>query len=218
MGGYGTFMGYDGNMKTFQNSLMSQEAKIQTVNIQDLDGIPNIFISKTKSRNIKILIKKETAIKAVEDLTPHQDLFGFTMGQFSLIELLEAILEKTGPASITISTWTAANADLGDVLKFIKKGLVVEARFLLDFSFQRRQPAVAQSIRQNFGPDSVRVTRNHAKFFLVENEAWKLTCKTSMNLNTNPRFEDFDISNDAQLFNFLNGVVGAIFKKTNQKD
>lgn len=166
-----------------------------------------------RRREFRRLTKKESAREAIAGLDPSTDIFGFTRGQFSLIELLEAVLEQTGPASIFLSTWTAAAADLDDVLKFLQSGKIVGAKFLLDFSFQRRQPEVAQSIRDRFGLESVRVTKNHAKFFLVENKQWTITCKTSMNLNTNPRFEDFDLSNDQQLFAFMRTIADEIFKK-----
>ena len=166
-----------------------------------------------RKKELRKLTRKETAAQAVAGLTNDMDIFGFTRGQFSLIELLEAVLGITGPAHIFLSTWTAAAADLTEVLQFLKTGKVLSAKFLIDFSFQRRQPEVAESIRQKFGADAIRVTKNHAKFFLVENAGWGLTCKTSMNLNTNPRFEDFDLSNDSALFAFMKDITNDIFKK-----
>lgn len=35
---------------------------------------------------------------------------GFTFGQFSLIDLIQAALEIAGPADVTISTWSAGSA------------------------------------------------------------------------------------------------------------
>lgn len=185
-----------------------------TVNLESLKS-PSVFASKRNhKRNLTKLLRKETAAEAIKDFSKELDVFGFTKGQFSLIELIEAVLEKTGPAKIDISTWTAANADLRSIYGFLETKNIISARFLLDFSFQRRQPAVAKQIRNIFGLDSLRITRNHAKFFLISNENWKVVCKTSMNLNQNPRFEDFDLSTDPDLFSFLQELFNEFFKKT----
>ena len=206
-------------MRLINNPLLQKETETTVDIAKCLNKSKTVFSQKTENgkRLIKRLVRKESAAHAVQDLTPQTDIFGFTKGQFSLIELIDAILNKTGPAHLILSTWTAATADLSEVLKFLSAGKLLSAQFLLDFSFQRRQPEVAQAIRNNFGKDSVRVTKNHAKFFLVENATWALTCKTSMNLNTNPRFEDFDLSNDRDLYNFIKGIVYEIFQATNQK-
>ena len=175
---------------------------------------------KTKrKRELAKLFRKETAAEAVAAFTQDVDVFGVTKGQFSLVDLLEALVEKTGPALLVVSTWTAARADIQSCLEFLQSGKVTSARFLIDFSFQRRQPAVAQTIRDLFGHDALRVTRNHAKFFALNNaDGWTVTCKTSMNLNQNPRLEDFDLSNDPALNAFLLELVGDIFKRTGTQD
>lgn len=187
----------------------------------DIDKIKSPLSLSTKNNPKKVfkkLFRKENAKEAIKGLQKDTDIFGFTRGQFSLVELIEAVVEITGPCDLFMSTWTAATADLRDVLSFLKSGKILSARFLIDFSFQRRQPAVAKAIRDQFGFDSLRITRNHAKFFQVSNKhGWNLTCKTSMNLNTNMRFEDFDISNDKVLFDFLKTITDEVFKKSNSK-
>ena len=90
---------------------------------------------------------------------------------------------------------------------------MLSARFLLDLSFQRRQPALIKYLRETFGEDAIRVTRNHAKFLLFGNDKWKITVRTSMNLNFNPRLEDVEIKDDAELYNFIDGIMADIFKQ-----
>lgn len=204
----------DLEIKKISNPLFEQK-ELDSITV-DASGIktPTSFKSVSKKRQILKLFRQESAEEAIKGLTKKVGIFGFTRGQFSLIELIEAVLNITGPAHLTVSTWTASNADLKDVFSFIKSGRVLSARFLIDFSFQRRQPEVAKAIRDTFGLGSLRITRNHAKFFQLTNvKGWNLTCKTSMNLNKNPRFEDFDISNDRELFKFLSNIIDELFKK-----
>jgi hypothetical protein len=165
------------------------------------------------SREIKKLMRQETAREAVGDLYPQCSIFGITKGQFSLIELIETLLDQTGPADVFLSTWTAAGSDLTDAFKLIDSGKMRSFRILVDHTFQRRKPAFAAKVRELFGIEAVRVTRNHAKFCLIRNDTWDLVIKTSMNLNFNPRLEDFDIADDPRTADFLQGLMNEIFTR-----
>jgi hypothetical protein len=207
-------------MKPTQNPLLFSEKGPDGIAV-DMDSLKasTIFESPTQSRKrlTRRLFRKQTAVEAVKGFSKSVGVFGFTKGQFSLIELIEAVLDITGPAELTVSTWTAANADLSSVSSLLESNKLTGARFIFDFTFQNRQPGLAQNIRKRFGPRSIRVTRNHAKFFQLKAPGWTITCKTSMNLNFNPRFEDFDLSNDPALFAFLEEIVDELFsKKTKQ--
>jgi len=164
-------------------------------------------------REIRKLFRQKTAVEALGDIYQGCSIFGITKGQFSLIDLIAAVLEQTGPASIFLSTWTAANADIHEAFVLMDSGKITDARFLVDLTFQRRQPDFAKRLRDLFGPDSVRVTRNHAKFCLIQNSEWNIVLKTSMNLNMNPRLEDFCLEDDPALTEFLNDLGDEIFKK-----
>lgn len=175
---------------------------------------PTVF-RKTKSgpkKILKRLTRGESAAEAVAGLVAGQDIFGFTKGQFSLLDLLATVNDQLGPFHLLLSTWTAAHADLDYVHAFLEKRRFLSAKFILDFTFQRRQPALAQKIRDTFGRENIRVTRNHSKFALLWNDRTRLTVKTSMNLNTNPRFENFELCFDPDLFAFLERICEELFR------
>ncbi len=167
----------------------------------------------TSRRELRDQRRVTSAAEAVAGFKPGIEIFGFTKGAFSLIDLLRALLDISGPAALAISTWTAAKYDAAEVLDFIHSGKVTETRWLVDFSFQRRCPEVANEIRWLFGTDSIRVAKNHAKFVLLTNTQWQIVVRTSMNLNTNPRFEDFTIAHDPQLAAFLNSIIEEIWQR-----
>jgi len=50
------------------------------------------------------------------------ELVGLTRGQFSLADLLVAVLDKTGPAALSISTWTAASTSVQSMLELLQAG------------------------------------------------------------------------------------------------
>ena len=154
-----------------------------------------------------------TAEQAIGEITPGCEIFGFTKGQFSLMDVIAHILSYTGPASVDISTWTAGKADISHAEKFLHDGHITSARWIVDRSFPSRQKEYFKGLIKRFGPESIRMTRTHAKFCLIKNEDWKIVLRSSMNLNRNPRFENFEISDDPSMCEFFTEMVDAIFSQ-----
>lgn len=139
------------------------------------------------------------------------ELVGLTRGQFSLTDLLVAVLAKTGPAALSISTWTAASTSVQSMLELLQTGQITRCRWLVDTTFVRRVPALVAEIRRAFGDDAIRVTRTHAKFCTVTNDKWKVAIRSSMNLNQNPRLESYEIGHDPQLCTWLEQVLADVW-------
>ena len=148
---------------------------------------------KCDKRVIKRSFAGETALDALKsaDFGRGREVFGFNRGQFSSIDLLDAVLTYTGPARCMVATWTAAKADMGRAKEFLESGRITDVRWLVDISFQNRQPELCDLLRQKFGDEAIRALRSHAKFMTVTSEDWKVVIQTSMNLNQNKRLESF---------------------------
>jgi hypothetical protein len=166
---------------------------------------------KTERRKLKDLRKIETAASAIAEFNHETELFGFTAGRFSLLHLIQAIIAKTGPVHFTISTWTAAPHEIQALSAILARGDVTGTRWLIDFSMARREPAMTAQMREFFGWDNIRVCQLHAKFCLFQNPAWRVVLRSSMNLNMNPRCEDFQLAHDPELAAFLNAILDEIF-------
>ena len=183
--------------------------------VADADAIrrAHLVLVRDRYRDIRDLRRKQTATEAVAGLDlDGREIFGLTKGQFSLIDLIEAVLDRTGPAALSISTWTAANTDVSTALSLVAAGRVTAARWLVDLTFVRRCPQLAARIREAFGADAVRVTKNHAKFSVLQNPTWKVVIRTSMNLNHNPRLEDFTVAHDPELAAFLQATLDDLWQ------
>jgi len=165
----------------------------------------------TERRQIRDLRKIKTAAEAIDGLDHENEIFGFTKGQFSLLDLLHAILRLTGPAHLSISTWTAAAYELESISALVQRGDVTGTRWLIDFSMARRESAMTARMREMFGWHNIRVAQVHAKFALFQNADWKIALRSSMNLNMNPRCEDFQVAHDPEIAGFLNGILDEIF-------
>jgi hypothetical protein len=77
----------------------------------------------------------------------------------------------------------------------------------------RREPATTHQLRDTLGNDNVRVAQTHAKFALFQNAQWQIVLRSSMNLNMNPRYEDFQIAHDPELAAFIGNIMDEIWRK-----
>mgnify|MGYP006899600354 CR=1 FL=1 len=167
-------------------------------------------IKKAGARTVR-MSRYNSAREAIGQIEKGTDTFILTYGQFSLIDALCAILVQTGPADVSLSTWTAAHAHLERSAELMESAAIRSFRLIVDRSFEGRQPEYAQHMRDLFGPECVRAIRTHAKFMLIRNEEWDIVVRTSMNLNENPRLENIEISEGLGFAEFFQTVVDDVF-------
>lgn len=168
---------------------------------------------KARARLSKVASARDT----IDGFGHGMDVVGLTFGQFSLLDLIEAALELTGPADVTISTWSAGFYDVEAAERFRDSGLLRSVRFVMDSSAKRGQASVGD-VAGIFGADAVRATRSHAKFVLVTNADWSVVITTSMNLNLNPRLEQFEMTDDAERCGMFTDFVDALFAELAEGD
>lgn len=159
--------------------------------------------------------KMASAREAIGELKRGQDVFILTFGQFSLIDALVAILDQTGPADVSIATWTASADHLERLA--IQLGAMVNAesfRLIVDRSLKERHPENYTRMIHMFGVDSVRtVYKTHAKFMLIRAPSYDIVVRTSMNLNHNARLETIEISEDREFAEFFQTLIDGVFRE-----
>ena len=160
------------------------------------------FKERSQVAHMAKAIRKERAVRLLGRFGHGEDTYILSRGQFSLIELIETVLERTGPADVYISTWTAAHAEIDDAFEFLRNGMLLSCHWLFDISFKSRNPAFWTRVIDLFGADMVRQCWNHAKMTMIENDTHKVTILTSANLNKNPRLEYYLIRENAAFFDF----------------
>ena len=104
----------------------------------------------SEQRRLMLLWRKQSAVDALTDLDHEHEIFGFTKGQFSLLDLMKAVLTKTGPADVSLSTWTASKQEAIELTAMKGAGTIRTMRWLVDLTFVRRDPEAAHAIRQAF--------------------------------------------------------------------
>lgn len=160
------------------------------------------------------MLPLENSDAAVEGFERHGRIVGLTKGQFSLVHLIRSLLQKIGPSHLVLSTWSAGVYDGAELNRLKEDGAVLSALIVTDRSYSTRQKNYAVGIEEAFGKDNIRTTNTHAKFVLLWNDAgWRVTIRSSMNLNENKRCENFDVDDDPDIFTFFKGFVNDIFDK-----
>jgi hypothetical protein len=199
-------------LKPNENPLL--KVAVTAVDVEKLT-VPTVFSRPRRDhkRKLRDARRAQSAREAIAGLDRKTELYGFTKGQFSLLDLIVAVLDLTGPVHLTLSTWTAALAEIGVLVDLLQRGSITGTRWLIDFSLARRDPAVTASLMEKFGKENVRVCQNHSKFAIFQNAKWAIVCRSSMNLNKNPRMEDFTIAHDPKLAKFLNSILDDIWSK-----
>jgi hypothetical protein len=155
--------------------------------------------------------KASNADRAIGELSRGMEVFVLTYGQFSLIDAVATLVRKTGPADVYLSTWTAGHEDLTTAANLLDGSEITRLRMVVDRSFVTRQPGYCRRMLSLFGSDCIRTWRGHAKFAVIKNAEWTLAVRTSMNLNTNPRLETIEVSDDPALAAFLTDIVDELF-------
>lgn len=174
---------------------------------------PLVFRSRrpTPRKVFARMTQRQAAHEALTEWTPDEHVSMLTKGQFSLVQLLEAVLAKVGPANLTLSAWVASPAELDVVVGWVKDNRVASLRLILDLLVQSREPEAAALMRHVFGADKVAFTRNHARFALVETAAHRLVVRSSADLTNNPSLELHSVEDDPGLFVCLSAFCDDVF-------
>ena len=124
-------------------------------------------MSKGQARTAWVGRNSKGPSEAFKGLADGCSIHGLSDGTWSLIDGIEELLARCGPSDVTVSTWTAANADIERAEGLLQDGRIKTLRLLVDRSFESRQPRYCGRARHLFGDQAIRVWNSHAKFVLV---------------------------------------------------
>lgn len=152
----------------------------------------------------------QSASECIGTLKPGASLFSVTRGQWSMIDAVLACLEQTGPAHVSLWTWTVAEYEIECLDRLRLDGRLLSGRLVIDHGARNKNAGLIRQWKASFGPDSVRYVVNHAKIATISNDAWRLLLRGSMNLNFNPRFEQFDLTEGGPDFDLVREIEDAL--------
>ncbi len=141
-------------------------------------------------------------------VAPGCRFFGLTAG-YDLPAIVDALLERTGPATVTIATAYMAAASSAKIAAMPGSRLLfARASVTLDHKGSTAKAAVAA-----FGPERIRIAMTHAKLITIRNAEWNLTIRGSANMCRNLRVENFDISDDPAVADQADAFVDHHFRE-----
>lgn len=155
----------------------------------------------------------DSAAAALAGLERGGRLFGLTKGQFSMIDLAAAALARVGPADVSVWTWCIAEYEVEAVTAFIVSEKIRRFRMVMDWTGSQRDMPLVGDLQRRFGIDCIRITKTHAKIVTVAGDGWQIVIRGSMNLNENPRFEQFDVSDGPEELGLVEGLMAEIWDK-----
>ena len=148
----------------------------------------------------------KTAAECICEITPGVGLFAITRGQFSMIDAVLACLDQAGPSELSLWTWTVAEYEIECLQRLMSDGRVTKATLIIDYGARNKNAPLIAQWKSVFGGDSVRYVVNHAKIATIRSEKFKLLLRGSMNLNFNPRFEQFDLTEGGEDYDLVKQI------------
>lgn len=152
----------------------------------------------------------ETFKNAAESIGPVEkgmSMFAVTRGQWSMIDAVLHLLDEVGPSKISLWTWTVADYEVEVLTRLRIDERLTDALLVIDHGARNKNADIIKAWKDRFGPESVRYVVNHAKIATIESESgFKLLARGSMNLNFNPRFEQFDLTEGGEDFELVKRI------------
>jgi hypothetical protein len=148
----------------------------------------------------------KTAADCIGTIEEGAALFAITRGQFSMIDAALACLDQAWPADVSLWTWTVAEYEIECLERLRNDGRIRNALMVIDSGARNKNAGLIRQWKSTFGPDSVRYVVNHAKIVTIKSDRFKLLLRGSMNLNFNPRFEQFDLTEGGEDFALVKQV------------
>lgn len=154
----------------------------------------------------RVIESFQSAGQAIGPVEPGMSVFAVTRGQFSMIDCILYCLSQTGPADVSVWTWAIADYEVEAMEGLIGRREITSGRLVIDQSADRRNPVIIERWRRRFGPEAVRICKNHAKIARAWNDRYRILLRGSMNLNWNPRFEQLDVTEGGEDFDLVKRI------------
>jgi hypothetical protein len=149
----------------------------------------------------------KSAAETIGPVEPGMSLFAITRGQWSMIDAVLHVLDQVGPAAVSLWTWTVAEYEVQVLTRLRIDQRITAGRLVIDHGARNKNADIIADWKKQFGPESVRYVVNHAKIATVESvSGLKFLLRGSMNLNFNPRFEQFDITEGGPEFDLVREI------------
>jgi len=163
--------------------------------------------SAPTTRRLRAVESFGSAARDIGPITAGMSLFAITRGQWSMIDAILHCLDEVGPSRVSLWTWTVASYEIEILTRLRLDKRITEGRLIIDAGARAKNAGIIREWQATFGAESVRYVHNHAKVACIESASGLRLClRGSMNLNFNPRFEQFDLTEGGQDFELVRSI------------
>ena len=162
--------------------------------------------SAVSTRRKRAVESFKSAADAIGPIEPGMSLFAITRGQWSMIDAILHCLDCVGRADISLWTWTVAEYEVQCMERLMLDGRIASATLVIDYGARAKNRALLDKWVSIFGRDSMRFVVNHGKIATIKAGDTRLLLRGSMNLNFNPRFEQFDITEGGEDYELVKQI------------
>lgn len=149
----------------------------------------------------------QSAAECIGPAVAGMSLFALTRGQWSMIDAVLHVLDCVGPSKVSLWTWTVAEYEVQVLTRLRLDHRITDGRLVIDYGARNKNAGIIAEWKSTFGRESVRYVRNHAKLARIESaDGLCFLLRGSMNLNFNPRFEQFDITEGGADFDLVTEI------------
>lgn len=142
-------------------------------------------------------------LSAIDDLMPIEkcDVQPYFSNRIQLVEVIEWVLEQTGPANMTVSTFSTSEESIRRFWRLKKSGRILSCMLFCDLRAMRKTISLYDFVKGVF--DDIRLCENHSKVVLIHNRHHRVAIVTSQNHTRGNRAEAGIITSDAGTFDKL---------------
>jgi hypothetical protein len=122
----------------------------------------------------------------------------FSDGEFSMHQLIEHVIEQTGPAKMALSSFSITEVAVRTFQRLIENKQIQSLACLFDFTVRRHKLGLL--FFANNIVTKIAIAKCHAKVIVIYNAKYYVTIISSANLNINDKLEAGIISTDREIF------------------
>lgn len=172
-------------------------------------------IEKTKNRIAIGKVGKKVE-QVVGIVSPGESLHYASMGEWSTHDLVFYLLNQTGPAEVTFTTWAISEYAIRQLYNFVNSGMITKLSGIFDYRNGIHKPAELQFLKQI--TTDIKAAKCHAKVTTIINKSHWYSIVTSANYTRNPRIEAGVICNSKEIAEFHRSWILAELNNTSDFD
>ena len=119
---------------------------------------------------------------------------------WSLHDVLERLLQLTGPAHVCMTSWAISEAPARKISRLLASEQILSMHCVFDHRTVKHCPSAMQLVTGQFG--KVKLTGIHAKVLVIQNDSWGISVTSTANATNKKRIEKYVIACDRNVADF----------------